>query len=211
MGKIGIKVAGITVLFLQTTLLAQCGSTSMAERFNNMAAAEDSQARRVIDALELKAGMTVADLGAGGGFFSYLIAERVGPEGQVLAVDINQEYLDFIEKEATRRKLNQIAVVKARNDGFDAAQASLDMIFTRNVYHHLENRVEYFRTVASLLKPGGRIAILDYRNDGNFADLIGHSTDERIIADDMQMAGLERVQNLEFLEKQSFQIFRRSN
>lgn len=189
-------------------VLAQCGSTSMAERFNDMAASEESQPEKVVQSLQIQPGMTVVDLGAGGGYFSYLMAKETGPEGTVLAVDIDADYLSYIEQEAQRKGLTQIKTVQARTDGFDARPESIDLIFSRSVYHHLENRVQYFKGLAPLLKPGARIAILDYRTDGNFADIIGHSTDPEIILEEMQQAGYERVENLEFLEEHSFQVFR---
>lgn len=183
----------------------------MAERFNEMAAAEESQASHVVEALEIQPGNTVADLGAGGGYFSYMLARETGPQGAVLAVDINPDYLQYIANESKRLKLPQIRTVQARPDGFDAEPGSLDLIFTRNVYHHLENRPDYFRRLGPLLSPGGRIAILDYKNDGNLAHLIGHSTDPAIILDEMNQAGYRRLQDITFLEKQSFQIFQKQD
>lgn len=199
------------LLFLMvfSPALMSCGSASMAERFNEMAAREDSQAVRVIESLGIQQGSTIVDLGAGGGYFSYLLARQTGAQGTVFAVDINPDYLQFIEKESSRLGLPWIRTVQARPDGFDAEEGSLDLIFTRNVYHHLENRVDYFRRLLPLLAPAGRVAIIDYKNDGNFAHLMGHSTDPEIIRNELQKAGYVRVENHTFLEKQSFQIFQK--
>ena len=180
-----------------------------AEHFNELAAREEKESANVIPHLELKKGDSVADLGAGGGYFSFKLAEAVGSSGKVYAIDIDPESIAFIRKKITEKNAGNIEAVLAAYDDSKLAPASVDLVFIRNAYHDFQDRVRYFARLKSVLKPGGRIAIIDYDKSklGLFRGIFGHALDEKIIIAEMKQAGYIKTRSYTFLKQQSFNIF----
>ena len=200
-------VLGLPTLAL-CLVLAACTNQQMAEHFNETASMEAAMPDRVIDALKLKPGQSVADLGAGGGYYSLRFARIVQP-GQVFAVDINADYLAVIRSRAAEEGIKNIQTVEAGETESNLAARSVDLIFLRDSYHHLPDRIEYFRKLRKCLKENGRVAIIDHKKQGfNFVSLFGHTTDPAVIRTEMEEAGYELVESFDFLPQQSFQIFR---
>ncbi|MCB1156940.1 MAG: methyltransferase domain-containing protein [Leptospiraceae bacterium] len=190
--------------------LIACGGKSRPEHFNQGAAKPESKATYIFEKLDISKGSSVADLGSGGGYFSYRFSELVGEEGKVFAIDVNEAFLNYIRDEAKRKNLQNIITVKAEEDGLSLDKNSLDLIFSRNVYHHLKNRSEYFKKLIPLLKENGKIAIIDYNKKSSFFSFIrffGHSTDPNMIVEEMKQAGYIVEKEYTDLEKQSFLIF----
>ena len=142
---------------------------SKVEMFNRKASDPKNKPGKILKALKLQAGQNVADIGAGGGYFSLMFAEAVGKEGQVFAVDTNQEFLEFVKNAAKEKGANNIKTVLVTGNNLPLSGKSLDLVFLRNVYHHLPNRVEYFKKLRELLKPNGRIAIIEYKSSKLFS------------------------------------------
>ncbi len=165
------------------------------------------QPERVIAALELEPGARVADLGSGGGYFTFRLAQAVGPQGKVYAVDIDRGLLDYVAAEAKRRGLQNIEPVEAATDDPRLPERGVDLIFTSNTYHHLQDRTAYFTRAARYLSPGGRVAVLEYKPVGWFARLFGHATRPEEIRLELESAGYKLVAQPDFLDDQSFQIF----
>jgi len=180
-----------------------------ARMFNKKASDPKNKPDQILDALELKRGQKIADIGAGGGYFSLRFAELMGRGGCVYVVDTNQEFLEFVKKEAEERTLNNVKPTLVGDDGLVLPKKSLDLIFLRNVYHHLQNRVEYFRNLSGLLKPGGRIAIIEYKRSGlfSFHRIFGHYVLQEVIVKEMEEAGYHVERKFDFLPEQSFTIF----
>ena len=157
----------------------------------------------------MQQGQKVADIGAGGGYFSLRFAEAVGREGQVFAVDTNSEFLEFIRNSVKEKGLHNVETVLVTEDNLTLPEISLDLVFMRNVCHHLPNRVEYFRKLSRLLKPEGRIAIIEYKRNGRFSfhRMFGHYVPREIIIEEMDEAGYRLKEDLDFLPEQSFTIF----
>lgn len=177
--------------------------------FNRRASDPKSRPDRILDALSLRPGQNVADIGAGGGYFSLRFAEVVGRKGQVYATDTNSEFLEFVRESANKGWLSNIRTILITESGLELPEKSLDLVFIRNVYHHLQNRVEYFRKLRALLKPGGRVAIIEYKRGGlfSFRRIFGHHVPREIIAEEMKEAGYRLKENFDFLPEQSFTIF----
>ncbi|MBL8019114.1 MAG: class I SAM-dependent methyltransferase [Leptospirales bacterium] len=108
---------------------------------------------------ELK-GKTVADLGAGTGYFSFRLAEK---GATVIALDIDERFLEFIRKEQERRGVSGLAVRKTEPDGLRLNDGEVDLLLLVDVYHHIGNRVAFFKGAKTKLKPRGRIVIVDFR------------------------------------------------
>jgi ubiquinone/menaquinone biosynthesis C-methylase UbiE len=183
-----------------------CGSSAQywADFFNRDASAPESKPDEVISALALKAGMQVADLGAGGGYFALRFARAVGREGKVYAVDVNPELLEMIKASVSKADLNNVVFIHAREDDSMLPEKSVDLIFVRNVFHHLPDQGKYFRNLKPKLKPGGRVAIIEYKKGAYYS---GHETPEEVVIDIMKKAGFRLAKRYDFLEKQSFTVY----
>ncbi len=162
------------------------------------------QPERVVAALALSPGDRVADLGSGGGYFTFPIAEVVGESGRVFAVDVDDDLLAYVAYQADKRGLSQIQPVRAPEHGPGLPDASVDLIFLCNVYHHLAEPEKYFAGVRSVLRPGGRIAVVE-ASDGGFPK--GHGTPPKEIQSQFEAAGYILAERHSFLERQSFQVF----
>lgn len=166
------------------------------------------QPKAVIQSLNIRPGTHVADLGAGGGYFSFPLAEAVGPEGKVFAVDVDEASLNYIAGQAQDRGVSNIDVILAASDDPRLPLRGVDLIFTCNTYHHFKRRVGYMKSLLKYLRPDGRIAIIDYTNEGWFSKMFGHWTPKETIRQEMEAAGYQLINDFDFLTKQHFQIFR---
>jgi ubiquinone/menaquinone biosynthesis C-methylase UbiE len=180
-----------------------------AKTFNKKASDPKSKADQILETLALQPGQNIADIGAGGGYFSLLFAGAVGRKGKVYVVDTNPEFLEFIRNGAKEKGLNNVKTVLAAEGKLTLPGKSLDLIFLRNVYHHLPNRVEYFRNLTGLLKPDGRIAIVEYKRGGvfSFRRIFGHHVLQETIVKEIEKAGYRLKESFGFLPEQSFTIF----
>lgn len=163
------------------------------------------QSERVVGSLDIGPGDRVADLGAGGGYFTFRLAEAVGSEGRVLAVDVDEAMNAALAQDVADRGVSNIEIVLAASDDPRLAPASVDLVFTSNTYHHIEDRVAYFRRVSKALSDGGRVAIIDFKPEGFFQKR--HGTAEETIRNEMDEAGYRLVQDFDYLERQSFLVF----
>ncbi len=182
---------------------------SKAEMFNSKASDPKNKPDEIVKNLELRQGQNVADIGVGGGYFALRFAEIVEADGRVLAVDTDQNFLDFVKKSAEEKGLVNVETVLAAKDAVALPEKSIDLIFMRNVCHHLANRPEYFKKLKTALKPEGRIAIIDYRKAKGFSfhKMCGHYVPKEMIMKEMEEAGYQLEKDWDFLPKQSFMIF----
>ena len=163
--------------------------------------------KEVVDALKLKPADSVADIGAGSGYFTRRLAEQV-PKGIVYAVDIDEKMLQYIHQHVEKTKHhNTVTVLCPANDPM-LAPNSVDLIFISNTYHHFNNRADYNRRLARSLKKGGRIAIVDYHKKPL---PVGPPPAEKLaketVIQEMKAAGFQLQQDLDFLPYQFFLIF----
>jgi predicted methyltransferase len=166
------------------------------------------QPDRVVAALGLRAGDRVADLGAGGGYFTFRLARAVGPSGVLYVVDTDRDMTFALAEAAARNGLRNVVVVDARPE--DACLSEpVDLVFLANTYHHIPDPSSYFERLAGRLRPGGRVAIVEARPIG-LHRLIGHATPPAQIRASLERAGYRTVADLGFLPRQSFMIFQRA-
>lgn len=164
------------------------------------------KADELVSALDIWPGAVIADIGSGGGYYSFRFAEKTGAAGQVYAVDSDGKLLAYIRKKAVRQGMPNIQTVLAKD--LDGIRAAFDLIFSRNAFHHLEQPVAFFTSVKRLLKPEGRVAIIDYRQARGFLSFHQHHVTEDSIRDTMSQAGYAIDKKHEFLPEQSFTIFK---
>ncbi len=167
------------------------------------------QVDRVCDTLNIQPGQTVADLGAGTGLFTREFASRVGPEGTVYAVDVNENLLNHIERDASRRGLVNVRVVLATQT--DARLPyPVDLIFVCDTLHHIENRGAYLRGLRRHLVPGGRLAIIDPAEHAPHIDAVVVPSMRYTMAELdgwMLEAAFELVEEHDFPEDYSFRVY----
>ena len=182
---------------------------SKAKMFNKKASDPKNKPDQILEVLALQPGQNIADIGAGGGYFSLRFADAVGRKGKVYAVDTNPEFLEFIRNSAEKKGLKNVKTVLAAEGKLTLPKKSLDFVFLRNVYHHLPNRVEYFRNLKGFLKPGSKVAIVEYKRGGlfSFHRIFGHYVYRETIVEEMEEAGYRLEKSYDFLPKQSFTIF----
>jgi len=112
--------------------------------------------------LELAPGMAIADIGAGTGFFAELFAESVGVEGRVYAVEVSPRFLDHLRQRARDRGFGQIEVVEGGERSARLEEASLDVAFLCDTYHHFEYPQAILASLHRALRPGGRLVVVDF-------------------------------------------------
>jgi precorrin-6B methylase 2 len=162
----------------------------------------------VIDALEIKPGQTIADLGAGSGYYSFRIAPLVGPTGKVLAIDIEPTMLDVIAQRASREHVANITTVRSSARDPNLAAHSVDLLFMVDVYHELEYPYEVMSKVREALKPGGRVALVEYRAEDPAVQIKPvHKMSEAQVRREMQAAGFKHVKTVRTLPLQHLILF----
>jgi ubiquinone/menaquinone biosynthesis C-methylase UbiE len=187
------------------------GKYSKAKMFNRKAARRQSKANEILKALNIQPEQTIADIGSGGGFFTLLFSQLLGDKGKVYAIDTNQDFLDFINTQAAKQGITNITTVRATEQTIPLPTHSIDLVFVRNVYHHLQNRSHYFSEAKQLLTSAGRIAIIEFSQQGSkfsFHRRCGHNVPKEIIIEEMNKAGFNVSASFDFLPIQSFTIFR---
>jgi len=147
---------------------------------------------QIMDALAIADGSTVADIGAGAGWFTIRLARRVGPNGKVYAQDVQRQMLDAIRRRVAREGLQNVETRLGEGSSPNLPNASLDAVLVVDVYPEVDDRVSFLRNLAVALKPGGRIGIVNYRPGRG-----GPGPDVRIESDsvqaDVRTAGLRVI------------------
>jgi SAM-dependent methyltransferase len=182
------------------------GAEHWAQVFDDPARDEWQKPHQVIQALNLAPSSVVADIGSGTGYFSIRLAHFV-PKGRVFGVDIEPDMVKYLAERAKRDGLTNITAVAGRPDD-PRLPAKADVVLMVDVYHHVADRSQYFRKVGNSLKPGGRVAIIDYRMDSS----MGPPPSERVTLEgvkaELRAAGFALVKEHDFLPNQYFLIFR---
>lgn len=161
----------------------------------------------ILRSLRIKPGDVIADIGSGGGYYSFFFSRLAGPEGRVYAVDTDKALLEYIAERIKQLRLNNIETMAGESIRKMPA-GSCDLIFMRNVFHHILNPESYFRNLKENLKPEGRIAIIEWSPGGMRKT---HCTPEEDIIRILQNAGYKQAEAHTFLTGQSYNIFKTAN
>jgi len=124
---------------------------------------EEERPELLLSALELEPGMTVADIGAGTGYYSWRLAQRVGASGTVYAVDIQSEMIKLLERQMSRRGAANVKAVLGTLTDPGLPPAGIDLALMVDVYHELEYPYEMLAAIVRALKPGGRLVFVEFR------------------------------------------------
>lgn len=182
------------------------------ERFEKEGREVYDNREAIVSRLGLTPGMAVADVGAGTGLFTRLIAEKVGPAGKVYAVDIAKTFVDHTVMSSHVRGLKQVEGIVCTPDDAKLPPASVDLVFICDTYHHFEFPHKTMTSIAKALKPGGRVALLDFeRIEGKSSDwILGHvRAGKEVFSKEVEDAGFELAEEFDLFEENYFLVFRK--
>jgi ubiquinone/menaquinone biosynthesis C-methylase UbiE len=169
------------------------------------------QPERIMDALRIGEGSIVADLGAGGGWFTVRLARRVGPNGRVYAEDVQPQMIEAITRRVQREGLRNVVPRLGTHDDPKLPARGVDVVLMVDTYNEVEARVALLKNIALALNRDGRLGIVNFKKDGGGP---GPSMDDRVDPDvvirDAQAAGLRLHSRETFLRYQYFLVFERA-
>jgi ubiquinone/menaquinone biosynthesis C-methylase UbiE len=170
----------------------------------------EEQPEKVLAALNVEPGQIVVDLGAGSGFYTFKLAKLVGAEGSVLAVEIQDAMLKVIRDRAARENMTNIGLVKSTETDPHLPADRIDLVLMVDVYHELSFPYEVMTNVVKALKPGGRVAFVEFRAEDETVPIKRvHKMSIEQLSKEMAAVGLEPVNVVETLPWQHIAIYRR--
>lgn len=171
--------------------------------------AETEKPEVVLAAMELREGMTVAEIGAGTGFFSRRLARAIGPQGKVLAVDIQPEMLDLLKTYAAKEGVANIVPILGTETDPRLPAHGVDRILLVDVYHEFQKPEPMLAHLRDSLAPGGTVALVEYRLEGETASHINirHRMSVEQVLAEWNAAGFELIDRLETLPSQHLFLF----
>jgi ubiquinone/menaquinone biosynthesis C-methylase UbiE len=169
---------------------------------------EYQKPHEVLTALQLKPGETIADIGAGSGYFTLRLAAHVGDKGRVFAVDIDPEMIRYLNRRVRDAGVRNVQTILADPDDPLLPDASVDRFFVVDTWHHIDKPVEYLAHMKKVLKPGGQVVMIDFQK----RELpLGPPMDMKIAREDlirqMEANGLRLAKEHAFLPYQYFLVF----
>jgi ubiquinone/menaquinone biosynthesis C-methylase UbiE len=184
------------------------------KRFESESREVYNHREEIVNALGLTPRMEVADIGAGTGLFTRIIADRLGPKGKVFAVDISPAFLKHIADEAKKRGKTNVQTVQGTQETTKLPPHSIDVAFLCDVYHHLEKPKRSLASIHAALRPGGRLVVIEFdRREGVSSDFILKHVraDKAKFLAEIAAAGFEPIRSPEApkLKENFFAEFRR--
>lgn len=158
----------------------------------------------VLKFMNLKPGNVVADIGAGTGYFTRRFAVAVGPDGKALGLDIEESMVNHMNEEAKKMGLGNYEARVVKTDDPELPVNSVDVIFLCNTYHHINNRVDYFKNVSRSLKDNGRLIIVDFYKNTDFGPPRDHKVAKEVVIEEMGLAGYSVLRDLNILPEQYY-------
>jgi len=176
-----------------------------AKEFDDPARDAWQKPDELLDALHLERTARVADLGAGTGYFSARIAKRV-PRGKLFAVDVAPDMVRYLDERAKREHLDVVVPVLASAESPNLPEP-VDLVLVVDTYHHIDGRVAYFSRLTRSLRPGGRLAIVDFRADSPNGPPPEHRIRPETVIAELGAAGYSLLTTHPFLPRQYFLVF----
>jgi ubiquinone/menaquinone biosynthesis C-methylase UbiE len=169
---------------------------------------KEEQPKKLLQMLSIKPGMVVADIGAGSGYYSFRLAEKVGAKGKVLAVDIQKEMLDIIRQRMKKNKVENIEPILGTDADPKLPASSVDLVLLVDVYHEFAFPYEMTEALIKALKPGGHMVFVEFRReDEKVPILLAHKMTEKQVLAEMAPHPLQHVKTIESLPWQHVIIF----
>lgn len=152
--------------------------------------------QQVMDLLAIAPGTTVADIGAGSGWFTVRAAKRVTPKGKVYAVDINPEAVAYVRQRAEKDGLQNVIVIQGTANDPKLPASSIDAVLLLKTYHEIAKPVDLMRNLRRALRPGARVGIIDRNGNGE-----NHGVSKEVVIAEMDSAGYRLVDEHDDLVK----------
>ena len=169
---------------------------------------DEENPTKCIQALELKEGDVVADLGAGSGYYTFRMAPKVGATGKILAVDIEEKMLTELKKRIEKEKVPNVETVLCTETDPKLPAAGVDLVLMVDVYHELAFPYEVMIAVRKSLKPGGRVVLVEFRKEDPKVPIKEvHKMSEEQIKKEMAVVGLTHQKTVGVLPWQHIAIF----
>jgi len=172
------------------------------QRWNNLQPAD-----KVMDAIGVKPGMTVGEVGAGRGRYAVKMAERVRPTGKIYANDIDAGALAYLNVRCKRDKITNIQTILGTVTDPRLPKGKMDLVYFINTYHHVEKPVELMKNIIPALKPGGLLAIIEHAPE-KATSMGHHCTPKETVLQQAKEAGFKMVRLETFLEYDNIYIFK---
>ena len=183
-------------------------ATENAPFFNRPQRDKEERPELLMSALQIRPGATVADIGSGTGYFTWRLAQQVGPQGKVYAVDVQQSMLDLTKAAVAEHKLSNVEYVLATESSPRLPERSVDLVFIAYAYHEFGDPDAMMAAIRRALKPGGRVVILEYAKESNIAPASPlHKMSFEEIRREIEPMGFVIDQLLDFLPVQHGVIF----
>ena len=190
----------LKVILAITLALASFGFLKNAARRAAASANPNPNARteisRLADEMQWKPGMTIADIGAGDGSYTFAAEKIVGASGRVYATEIDAAKLKALRDEVAKQKLANVTVIESAADDTKLPSNCCDAIFLRRVYHHITAPEAFDKNLLRTLKPGAHLAIIDFAPDNSLppvegvpANRGGHGIPQKVIVEELTVAG----------------------
>jgi SAM-dependent methyltransferase len=173
---------------------------------------KEEEPNKLFDSLKLKPGDVVSDIGAGSGYLTFRIAERVGPKGKVLAVDIQPEMLALLREKMKARRQHNIEPILGTETDPKLPAESVDLILMVDVYHEFAFPWEMTQAMIQSLKPGGRLVFVEYRlEDPNVPIKLVHKMSRKQVLLEMEPYPVRLMESLDVLPRQHVIIFKKDD
>jgi ubiquinone/menaquinone biosynthesis C-methylase UbiE len=182
------------------------------ERFERAGREIYDQRHALLRASGVRPGMTVADVGAGTGLFTFPFAEQVGPRGRVYALDIIPKFLTHLRKQAAARKATNVVPVLSQPRSVTLPPASVDLMFLCDAYHHFEFPRSMNRSMFRALRPGGTLLLIDFRRVPGQTprEILEHvRAGQEVFTRELVAAGFQQVEELPLLKENYVVRFRK--
>jgi len=170
--------------------------------FDSPGREERLQINRVMDVLGIAAGKSVADIGAGSGWFTVRAARRVGADGLVYAVDINPEAVRYVGERARKEQLQNVKTILSKADDPLLPAGSVDAVLLLKTYHEVAQPVVLLRNLRGALRPGAKVGVID--RNGNGED---HGVGREIVIREAKEAGFELLKQYDFVKGDKMDYF----
>jgi ubiquinone/menaquinone biosynthesis C-methylase UbiE len=172
---------------------------------------KEERTDKLIKALSIKPGMVIADVGAGSGYFTFPLAEKVGDKGKVYAVDIQKEMLDIIQARMKTRKVTNIETVMGKITDPKLPEGKVDLILMVDVYHEFSHPYEMTEAMVRSLKTKGLLVFVEYRlEDPDVPIKLVHKMTQKQVIKEMSPHPLKHVKTIDILPWQHIILFEKT-
>jgi ubiquinone/menaquinone biosynthesis C-methylase UbiE len=202
-----LPLSHVLLLYLLSLFSDLVPAQSKLEDWDERRLNERQPPVKVMNAIGLKPGMVIADIGCGWGRYTVWFADRVGENGKVYAVDIDERALIRLKNRIKKHKFNNVEVIKNKINDPMLPNGKSDIAFIINTYHHLDKPIELVKNIAAGLKPKGTLIIVEC-DPKKAPIMIGHSTSPKKLIADLDKAGYKLEKIDPFLKDDNIYFFK---